>query len=352
MSFTRPTKLPRWADSGGIIVEPTEGKKDIGWLGQEKPPAEIQNWWQNDAYNYLGYLDQIKSLLIFGDGSDGNAVLDGIATFSWATLVGSTYTLLHDVYLNNLTVNVGATLKTAGSRICIAGTLTVNGTIQNNGNNASGPTAGLGLVGTLGGGGGGGGGNIAGAGNPGFGVVAAVGGAGGASGGAGANLGAAGGTATAPTALQGAGSALTTLNLWAKTKGAIFGAGSVGGVYQGVNFMLNGGGGGAGGAGSGTGTGGGGGAGGGVVLINAQTILISATGVVSARGGDAGTATGSGGNPGGGGGGGGGGLILLNYSYLTNSGAVNPSGGTHSAGVFSGADGSDGIIGNTILTTI
>lgn len=48
-------KLPKWATSGSAdIVEPSEGKKDIGWVGKgEKPPHETFNWLLNQTYKWL-----------------------------------------------------------------------------------------------------------------------------------------------------------------------------------------------------------------------------------------------------------------------------------------------------------
>lgn len=44
--FSKPTKIPRWADTG-TIVEPSEAKKDSGWVAPELPPDTFFNWHQN-----------------------------------------------------------------------------------------------------------------------------------------------------------------------------------------------------------------------------------------------------------------------------------------------------------------
>jgi hypothetical protein len=49
---TRPSTDPRWADVGADIVEPTSGKKDIGWEAAEKPPAQYFNWFMNLVYQW------------------------------------------------------------------------------------------------------------------------------------------------------------------------------------------------------------------------------------------------------------------------------------------------------------
>ena len=53
----KPTTLPRWADSGGDIVEPSSGKKDVGWEVDEQPPAQWFNWLFNLLYTWIQYLN-------------------------------------------------------------------------------------------------------------------------------------------------------------------------------------------------------------------------------------------------------------------------------------------------------
>lgn len=59
--------------------------------------------------------------ILFGNGTDGNVT------------ISSNTTLTRDMYYNNLTINNGRTLKTNGFKIFVKGTLTNNGTIENNG---------------------------------------------------------------------------------------------------------------------------------------------------------------------------------------------------------------------------
>src|SRR3990170_2579510 len=58
--------------------------------------------------------------LLFGDGSTGSG-----------TIVNTT--LITDAYYGDLTIPVGVVLKTAGFRLFVKGTLTLNGAIRNNG---------------------------------------------------------------------------------------------------------------------------------------------------------------------------------------------------------------------------
>ncbi len=80
----------------------------------------------------------------FGDGSDGSATLDGSATIAGFTRSGSTYTSNRESFWVNLTVNSGVIIKTDGYIIYVNGTLTNNGNINVNGNDASGITPGAG----------------------------------------------------------------------------------------------------------------------------------------------------------------------------------------------------------------
>lgn len=54
----KPASTPRWADGGSAeVTEPASGKKDIGWLSAERPPAQYFNWLFNLIYQWMEYLD-------------------------------------------------------------------------------------------------------------------------------------------------------------------------------------------------------------------------------------------------------------------------------------------------------
>lgn len=69
MALPRPTKFPEWArvpyidpvKGGSNIVEPSEQKKDDGWLRNEKPPGNMQNWLHNLTDEWLKYLDSLST---------------------------------------------------------------------------------------------------------------------------------------------------------------------------------------------------------------------------------------------------------------------------------------------------
>lgn len=63
MSVTKPSTVPRWADTGisGRNVEPSEPKKTAGWLPGEKPPAQILNWWMALVYSWVLWLQDITN---------------------------------------------------------------------------------------------------------------------------------------------------------------------------------------------------------------------------------------------------------------------------------------------------
>lgn len=55
--MAKPASVPRWANVGAAVVEPSSGKKDVGWVAGERPPAQYQNWLQLWTYNWCEWLN-------------------------------------------------------------------------------------------------------------------------------------------------------------------------------------------------------------------------------------------------------------------------------------------------------
>lgn len=265
----------------------------------------------------------------FDAGLDGNVIISG------------TVSLTKDACYNNLTVNSGAVLNTAGFRVFVKDTLTNNGTISCSGNpggnssGATGGTAGASLVVT----------------NAPLGTSAA--GSAGANGtsstGSNANnvgtlaagylratsitrpTGGSGGSGSAGAGGSGGNPGTTTIYI--PFSKALPSANP--GWYNGLltaspNSGAPGGGGGGGDSTNAGGGGGGGGSGGGCVFICAKNLINN--GLISAKGGDGGNGFSPvTGNCGGGGAGAGGcgGLVYLIYRTFVSSGSINVAAGTH-----------------------
>lgn len=325
----------------------------------------------------IQYTAANDGMFTFGDGNDGDAVLDGSNTYSFMSKSGSDYTLLQDVYFGNLTFSGTCTLTTGNYRIFGLGTLTMpsgtqilnkgnaggnggNGTAQNGGIGSTGGAAiaagyfVAGEAGTNGNQGATGAttnasGSASATGQNGTsvshslgssGVAGVRGGQGGAAGGhQGGVAGAAGSSGTAIAALvRLLPPWLTSFLLDIDTTGATIKmtqsaapAGSSSGGGGASDSVSNIGGGGA-GAGAG-------GSPGGIVAITFRIINMASGSTISVRGGNGGNggngANGtSGGTQAGGGGagaggqGGNGGTILLVYNSATLSGTLNRDGGT------------------------
>lgn len=265
---------------------------------------------------------------LFGDGSHGAAVLDGVATVGFAALTGgNTYTMNRDAFCTTLTINAGQTLIPSGYKIYCTGTLTNNGTIRADGVSA---TTFAGGVNTSGGtyrtfevGGTGGTGNTG------------AGGAG-ADGGIGSNSGNGGTGSSGAAGLKGAGYA-ASFGWPREAQGVASGVFNAAGTVVAHKGQAGGGGGG----GDGANRGGGGGAGASTIAIFAVAVVN--TGTISAVGGSGFTPTV--GNCGGGGGGAGGQVWLYTLSAWTNSGTTTLTGGAAGAGVGSGGAGVAGAAG-------
>lgn len=282
---------------------------------------------------------------VFGNGRDGTAVADGAAVINGATLLGVTYTADRDLYYDNLTIDAGIILDMGGYRLYVKTSLTVNGNVVCNGENAIGPTGGSqsgSATGSLGRGGSGGSGSIApggGAGNAGTNITFAEGSMGGSGGSSlTGGLGNIGGIAGVPTLV--APQYGSYLGLPQAGLGVVFGSGGTDVIRGGS------GGGGGGNEGGGADTAGGGGGGGGVLVVVARDITIAALNSFSVAGGNGGNAAGNAG----GGGGGGGGVCILVYESLTGGAPANTDicpGGTEGVGAGTGDNGlpgSDGLL--------
>jgi hypothetical protein len=268
---------------------------------------------------------------VYKDGSDGNI-----------TLTTNT-TLTRNMYYNNLTINSGVTLTTAGYIVYVLGTLTgVDATsiINDPANNASGSVAGAvrgssrplgsGSAGTAGGVTGSGAGGNATISNAGqfFGGETGLGGAG--VGAAGSNAGSTGISST----YGGPGQIWDSLTWQSFTLRASTTSPS-GPTFQ---LLLSGRGGT--GGGGGTGAGGGGGAGGNIIAIFCR--FIAGTLTITANGGNGANGAGAGC---GGGGGGGGGVVLITTETTdpTTVATINiASGNPGSAGGAGGSNGNNG----------
>ena len=270
--------------------------------------------------------------ITWGDGADGDV-----------TISAGTTTLSREMYYNSLTILNGGILKPNGMRIFVKTFTQVDagGSLNDNGNNASGSSIGgaLSAIGwmQLAAGGGGVGRSTAGAGTSASAVANTIttNGTAFVRGGAGAsasatNVGGAGGTASNGTSLPGA-RLFTAFQTFRAYSGASW------------NGATGGGGGGATIVSPDTGTSGGGGGAGRGVWLASNTIICNGT--ISANGGAGANAVGTGAAIVGGGGGGGGGIVCVQTTTaaasLTN---VTASGGL--AGTSVGAVTAASVAGN------
>jgi hypothetical protein len=58
MAYSKPSDIPRWADTSTNIAEPSSGKKDEGWLVNEIPPSSYENWLKNIIGNWFKWLNE------------------------------------------------------------------------------------------------------------------------------------------------------------------------------------------------------------------------------------------------------------------------------------------------------
>lgn len=307
------------------------------------PNLPVQTPIQSDTSN-----DFISSPSVYG-------YFPQVSTIDGSALISSNLSLTRNMYYTDLTINSGVTLNTNGWRIVITGTLTLNGTIANDGSDASGIIAGVGsapiyttYLGT--GTAGGEGLTRSNSGVPGVSALyQCAGGAGGKGGDTfDTYVGGSGGSIIPISNIDGGIETLSTMPI-----------AFLGRLISNNYYIMGGTGGGSGGCNKKNASivrsGAGGGAGG-FIIVAAKTIV--GNGSITAKGGNGSSATfsvtgnQSPGGIGGGGGGGGGCIIVITQGTLPATITLNVKGGIGGSGVAPGVAGSNGSDGNTFITYI
>ena len=55
--MSKPTRLPRWATDVSAVIEPSEAKKNTGYLTAEMPAPKVLNWLLYMIYGWCSYLN-------------------------------------------------------------------------------------------------------------------------------------------------------------------------------------------------------------------------------------------------------------------------------------------------------
>jgi hypothetical protein len=285
----------------------------------------------------------VTAHLYSGNGADGSLIFDGTSTILGMVPSGNIYTLVRDIYPENMTVNSGVTIKPLGYCIFVRTKLTNAGTIQFNGSTGANGSAGVNAnggtsftsVGTLNvSGGAGGAGRFTngvggtGSGSGGNNVAGSAGGDGGAGGVSGGGV---GNVSASPAGTMGQIKDIGFAGRRRLLSGNSLAAPNCGGGGGGGGVNLQ----------AGTGSSGAGGGSGGAVFIIC-TILDNTGGVISADGGLGGNAVGTVDAQIGGGGGGAGGWVFVATSYVISQGTIRANGGLSGTKFGGGSNGSPG----------
>ncbi|NIQ92438.1 MAG: hypothetical protein GWN93_27035 [Deltaproteobacteria bacterium] len=103
MGLSKPDHS-RWttSQSSSNFLEPSEGKKDIGWQAGERPPNQYMNWLQNKSYEWEVYsehqFDRIDSLIL-GSG----ALLNWSGTqITFSSDISIVFKFKNNIYTNTI----------------------------------------------------------------------------------------------------------------------------------------------------------------------------------------------------------------------------------------------------------
>lgn len=104
--MAKPTRLPTWADSSALIIDPGVSKQSQGWA-VEMPPVQYFNWWMNLTGQWIQYVD---------------TTLDAVAAqaLNYDAVVGTGGT--------HATINAAIAALPAGSKILVKDSLVLTAT--------------------------------------------------------------------------------------------------------------------------------------------------------------------------------------------------------------------------------
>lgn len=112
ISATKPATDPRWSTDGGTRTEPLEAVKDTGWVGTEKPGAQVFNWINGLMYDWQQYLedatDEIDATkLNLTGGTMTGTIVSSAATFARPSVtlngqIGSSSNVFANLYAAHL----------------------------------------------------------------------------------------------------------------------------------------------------------------------------------------------------------------------------------------------------------
>jgi hypothetical protein len=113
--MARPSNLPEWASGGSAaIVEPLAGKKLIGYVSGEHPPAEIDNWLLHLIYLWISWFVTRADQPTTVAPDVGHAVSAGWAITSTGEITGSTNAASWAVPVQ---ARVGDTIASVSARV-------------------------------------------------------------------------------------------------------------------------------------------------------------------------------------------------------------------------------------------
>lgn len=129
--MAKPTSKPRFAsDVGAAITEPSEGKKDIGWIA-EKPPHQVMNWIHKWTAAWIDYLDGLTAEALTWTAAHIHSALvthNAGAVFNTVSPTFSVSPAMNaGAQVNNSVLDVNAGLDVAGGSALAGGVTAVNG---------------------------------------------------------------------------------------------------------------------------------------------------------------------------------------------------------------------------------
>lgn len=121
-TFSKPTIVPNWGTTTGNIAVPSAGKRNDGWLTNELPASDIENWNKRTTGEWLEWIDErfadgatANELVILSPATAAEMLKLSNAIAKWSSAAGIEWESVAGIFTAGRSVTNGINLKGIGN---------------------------------------------------------------------------------------------------------------------------------------------------------------------------------------------------------------------------------------------